>query len=270
MTLRRRKGIALMLALWLIVLLTVLGARVVSSARSASGVASNLRSRLLGRYAAESGIVLASAQMRDSLAFITDAASRAAYLNSLQPGSASSAEMSIGEQRFAVVYIDVNSRVDINNASQVQLAKLFAYFVGPVDALSAAKAVRTWTGAEGGPQAERRRFGSDRSDLAYPAMPAARPLRTLEELRRIPGVPERLALAAVPYLTVDGDGRINRSAASDTVLSAAAGSLVDEPSRILIISRGWLNGHALTHEIQAVYSIDGVSVVLVRWQERDL
>jgi type II secretory pathway component PulK len=115
----------------------------------------------------------------------------------------------------------------------------------------------------------RQRLGLERKDLTYPSMPAAHPLRTLEELRRIPGVPERLALAVAPYLTVDGDGRINRAAASDTVLSAAGGSLVGEPSRLLIISRGWLNGHPLTHEIQAVYAIEGANVVLVRWQERD-
>ena len=109
-----------------------------------------------------------------------------------------------------------------------------------------------------------------RRDLSYPRMPAANPLRTLEDLRRIPGFPDKLALAAVPYLTVDGDGRINRSAASDTVMAAAAGAVVDEPSRILVISRGWLRGQPLTHEIQAVYAIEGNSVTLVRWQERDL
>lgn len=267
---RFRRGVALMLALWLIVLLGVLGARVVSLTRSSSGVASNIRARLLGRYAAESGIVLAVASMRDSLARLAISSDRSAYLNSLQPSSTRAREVALGDQRFSVVYVDVNSRIDVNTASQSQLTSLFSWFAGPADAAAAAKAVRSRVDGETGTSLDGFRLGSRRADLTYPAMPASRPLRTLEEMRRIPGVPDRIAIGAAPYLTVDGDGRINRAAASDTVLTAAAGSLVDEPSRILIVSRGWLRGHPLTHEIQAVYAIDGNSVLLIRWQERDL
>lgn len=266
----RRKGVALMLALWLIVLLTVLGGRVASSAKNTTGVASNIRARLAGRYASESGVVLAAAQMRAALAGMTDPAKRSAYLNSLQPGSARSPETGFGEERFSVVYVDVNSRLDVNNASQSQLARLFSYFTGGAEARSAARAVREFIDA---PRGLRQVPGTglpDRSDIVYPKMPSANPLRALEDLRRIPGMPEQLAIAVAPYLTVDGDGRINRSAASDTVMSSAAGSVVNEPSRILVISRGWLRGQPLTHEIQAVYAIDGNSVTLVRWQERDL
>ena len=42
------------------------------------------------------------------------------------------------------------------------------------------------------------------------------------------------------------------------------------PTRILLISRGWLRGHLLTHEIQAVYGVAGQRLVLQAWQERDL
>lgn len=266
----RRKGVALMLALWLIVLLAVLGARVVSSSRSASGVASNLRARMIGRYAAESGVVLAVAMVRDSLTRLVDPAERALYLNSLEIESAGKPETALSDERFSIVYVDVNSRLDVNNASQSQLAKLFSYFVGPAEATNAARSVRRWVDEGGGVQTIPPGALGARSDLSYPRVSGARPLRTLEELRRIAGVTERLAVDAAPYLTVDGDGRINRSSASDTVMSAAAGSLIDEPTRILIISRGWLNGHPLTHEIQAVYGIEGNSVALVRWQERDL
>jgi len=42
------------------------------------------------------------------------------------------------------------------------------------------------------------------------------------------------------------------------------------PSRILVVSRGWQDGHPLTHEIQAVYMIAGARLVLLAWQERDL
>lgn len=54
------------------------------------------------------------------------------------------------------------------------------------------------------------------------------------------------------------------------------GRLMTVPSRILIVSRGWANDHALTHEIQAVFSVegmqleDGPSFKLHHWTERDL
>jgi hypothetical protein len=53
-------------------------------------------------------------------------------------------------------------------------------------------------------------------------------------------------------------------------MAAAGGELRDEPSRILIVSRGWREGNALTHEIQAVYAVSGSELTLVRWRERDL
>ncbi len=267
---RARRGVALMLALWLIVVLSIVGARVSSSARSSTSIADNLRARTSGKYAAESGIVIAADKIRARLAGITDPDQRAAYLNSLEPEGARAGERSLGDARLAIAYVDVSSRVDVNNASRAQLARLFQFFTGPVEAARAADAIRERIGAGEGLFGDRMRYGGPRTDIAYPMLPATRPLRTLEELRSIIEVPEMLAFQAAPYLTVDGNGKINRAAASDTVLAAAAGSLVDEPSRILVISRGWVPGNALTHEIQAVYAVEGNGLTLVRWQERDL
>ncbi|MDQ3674133.1 MAG: helix-hairpin-helix domain-containing protein, partial [Gemmatimonadota bacterium] len=42
------------------------------------------------------------------------------------------------------------------------------------------------------------------------------------------------------------------------------------PARLLVVSRGWLDGHSLTHEISAVYELRRSGVVLRAWQERDL
>jgi hypothetical protein len=53
------------------------------------------------------------------------------------------------------------------------------------------------------------------------------------------------------------------------VLAAASGTLVDRPSRLLLISRGWRRDHVLTREIQAVYDVTGTELRLVRWREQD-
>ena len=96
------------------------------------------------------------------------------------------------------------------------------------------------------------------------------PIRSLDELHVARLVPEKILERAAPYLTVDGDGVINQRTASDTVLVAATGELRDEPSRLLLISRGWLGGHPTTCEIQAVYAIAGTRLVFSHWRERSL
>ena len=269
---RARRGVALMLALWLIVVLGAIAASVASSTRASTGIAANLRAHVVGRYAAESGITVAVAQVEDSLARLVNAEPRRLYLNSIETAGRRIGEVQLGGggARFAVTFVDVSSRLDLNSATRGQLARFFSFFVGAGEAESAARAIREWIGAEDVSAGKQRLSLPQRTDVAYPAMAPLRPLRSLEDLRRIRGVSERLARRAAPFATVDGDGRINRMTASDTVLAAAAGSLVDEPSRIMIVARGWLDGQPLTYEIQSVYAIEGNRLVMVRWRERDL
>jgi hypothetical protein len=92
----------------------------------------------------------------------------------------------------------------------------------------------------------------------------------LDAVAALPAVGEKLIAAAAPWLTVDGDGQVNRNTASPVVLNVARGSLIEEPSRVLFIARGWQRGHPLTHEIQAVYAVQGNQLAFVRWRERDL
>lgn len=265
-----RRGVALMLVLWLVIILGMISAGVATAARSVTGVASNLRARAAGRYAAESGVATATQLLRSRLSSYPDTGNRSDYLNSLESAEAAITETPLGDGRFTATYVDVNARLDINAATATQLITFFSFFVGAAEATTAANAIRAYIDSGDQSSDDLRRYTASRADLSFPRMPVSRPLRSLETLRLIDGVPERLVIAAVPYLTVDGNGRINSITASDTVLAAAAGSLEQAPSRVMIVARGWLAGHALTHEIQAVYAIEGNSVVLVRWRERDL
>jgi hypothetical protein len=152
-----------------------------------------------------------------------------------------------------VQLVDVAARLDINAANAEALTRLFSYFTDAIEAENTARAIRAYI---------------ERSDAG--GLQAARTLQSLDEAARIPGVSRQLLEAASRFLTVDGDGTINRMTVSDTVMSAVGGDLRDEPSQILVVSRGWLGGHRLTHEIQAVYALNGTQLTLVRWRERDL
>ncbi|MBK6304328.1 MAG: hypothetical protein IPF47_00905 [Gemmatimonadetes bacterium] len=76
-----RRGVALVLVLWLVVILGGIGATVVSSTRDASRLAGNARARVVARYAAESGIEATLAAIDASLALLTDSTARRAFLN---------------------------------------------------------------------------------------------------------------------------------------------------------------------------------------------
>lgn len=243
-----RRGVALVLVLWLLVILGALGATVVASTRDSSRLTANARARVVARYAAESGIEATLAAIDDSLAVLTDSVARRAFLNALEPSTRADS-VALGDARFAVAIVDASARLDVNAAPADRLSRLFARLADPSRGEALARAIRAWIERDGR---------------------TVRPVRALEELRTIPGADEELLQLAAPFLTVDGDGTINRAAASAEVMDAAFGDLRDAPSRLVVISRGWLHGHPMTHEIQGVYAIAADRLVLVHWRERTL
>ena len=257
---RARGGEALILVLWLVVLLATVGAAVAAHARSASRVAVNVRARAAARYAAESGVEAAVAELEAQLAARPDAMARRAYLNAVDRALATTEPQALGDARFQVALVDASARLDLNLAGEEALAALFAQLGAPDGGRGAARAVQGWLGAEG-----------LRDGVGAAGGPRRRrQSRSLDDLARVPGVSPALARAAAPHLTVDGDGRVNLAGASAAVRAAARGETVGEPTRLLIVSRGWLVGSPLTHEIQAVYAVRGDRLAFVRWRERDL
>jgi general secretion pathway protein K len=265
----RRDGFALMVALWLIVVLTSIAAAVSLGTHDTTALAATSRARVSGVYAAESGVTIAVSEVDAQLAALGDSVTRRRYLNHLDAALGTRGQMALGDARYAVALVDVSARLDVNNATETALTRFFSSFAPANEAAAAARAIREWIGGEdvtgiAGPQSAMQRGAT------VGTRQAARLLQSLDELDGIPGMPPTLARAAAPWMTVDGDGRINRATASGMVLAAAGGELQDEPSRLLVISRGWLDGHPLTHEIQAVFAIEGNRLALVRWRERDL
>jgi len=248
--LRARRGVALVLVLWLLVILGGIGITVVGSTRDASRLAGNERARVGARYAAESGIEATVARIDDSLRATPEGEERDTFLNALAAASTGGDSTILGDERFAVAIVDASARLDVNAAPEANLARLLGYFTDAAHATSLARLVR-----------QRVEGGSGR---------VTHPLRSLEELQAIDGMDARVLQLAAPYLTVDGDGTINATSASDTVRAAAFGEVRTAPSRLVLVSRGWTRGHALTHEIQAVYAVGSDRLVLVQWRERIL
>jgi type II secretory pathway component PulK len=245
-----RRGVALMLVLWMIVILGGIAAAVTSSARTTGEVTSNARARSVARYAAESGVVAAVAALQQQLETAgDDEARRRAVLNDAEFALRDVAEITLGDAEIRTVMVDASARIDINAAPEEVLTALLARAGNAVAAANTARAIR-------------------RHIDSIPGQ--AQLLHSLDEAAALEGVDPAQLTRAAGWLTVDGDGQVNRASAAPEVLGVARGSLVDEPTRIVLVARGWQRGHPLTHEVQAVYAVQGNQLALVRIRERDL
>jgi general secretion pathway protein K len=307
---RRRRGVALMLVLWLIVVLGTIATGVVAATRSEADQIGNLRARVTARYAAESGVVAATARLRELLGSAGSREEEAALFRDIDERFAELREVPLGEARFGVTVVDLNARIDLNTADDVTLLAFFRQFAGGQAASALMNALQDWKDPDDRP----RPGGAEAPDYARagsPFRPTNRALRRLDELPRIAGFSDELALKVAPYVTVYGDGKINVNTAPESVLAAIPrlgpdgartviawrgsgdvfGSIADvfgafqrarlsesipmwtlatTPTRLLIVSRGWEVGRALTHEVQAVYDLSGAQLTLRAWTERDL
>ncbi len=312
-----RRGVALMLVLWLIVVLGAIAAGVVASARSEVDVVMNVRSRSVARYAAESGVVAATAQLKRLLRIAATPKEQALVFRRLEELLRELQEQTLGSARFQVTVADLNARIDLNNADEATLLAFLQQFVDERKAEALVDALQDWKDDDDVPRAH----GAEAQEYARagsPFFPPNRPLQRLDELTRIRGFTDSIADVIAPYITVYGDGRVNVNTAPEPVLAAVRGlgnagadqivsrreqgevfesmfaardflrevgatgggfqlqSLTTIPKRVLIVSRGWEVGDPLTHEIQAVFELDGLQLadgprLRVRyWTERGL
>ncbi len=275
---RPRRGVALVVVLWTIALLATVTAVASSGSRTSASIARNVRAQATARALAESGILAASVLIDDSLRVLAnDAAARDNFLSRLEPITGPSVTLvqdTLGDGVFAVTVVDVSARLDVNLAGVDGLTRLFSFAGSPATARVMAERIDAAARGVGETVTDARLQARD--SLAAVLLGREdgplrrRPFETLDQLRDIAGLDLALLTRAAPWLTVDGDGKINRRAASREVRAAASGSLTDAPSRVLLISRGWEIGHPLSRQIEAVYDVSESGLRLVRWREREL
>lgn len=275
-----RRGVALVVVLWMVVLLATATAMASNSARTSSRMAANTRAQSTARAMAESGILAAAGFIDDSLrALMRTPEKRDGFLLALEPRTNNARPLmqdTLDTGVFAVTVVDVTARLDVNHAGVDGLTTLFSTVTTPETARQMAIAIDDLAhdvvpDNSVGAMARARRDSVASLLLGREnGTRLLRPIQTLDALRDIPGIDVIALERAARFLTVDGDGRINRRAASREVLASATGSLIDAPSRLLLIARGWYQGHPLTRQIEAVYDVEDSGLRLVRWRETDL
>ena len=281
---RPRRGAALVVALITIAVLTSVTAVASSQARRAASVVANRRSQATARAMAESGVLAARAQIETRLREAgADSAQLDRVFDALMAGNGAVRQDTVGDGVFATAIVDVSARLDVNTAGAEGLQQLLATVAPPSDARRVAEAIEARVrgdasfdaagDARANADAMQQRLERDSLGAAMlgraPTSRAMQPFTSLDELLTVPGMQAAWLDALAADLTVDGDGRVNRRSASRRVLAAATGTLVDRPSRVLLIARGWRRDHVLTREIQAVFDVTGTELRLVRWREQD-
>lgn len=280
-----RRGVALMLVLWLIVVLGAVATGVATATRGRTRLVDNLRARAEARYAAESGVVAAQAKIEHRLRESAgpDGWARA-WWDVTRDGAL---EERVGALRFRMAVTDLGSRIDLNEASEDVVAGLL-----------------------------RELFGARGDRMAHALEDHDRFVR-VDALTYLPAFDDSALTRLAPFITVWGDGRVNVNTAPREVLAAipeigpdgaaaivgarerdgvfvsrlslaqriaerrgtvasSLGPITTVPSRILVVSRGWTDGHPLTHEIQVVFEVvraflDSPMRLHIRyWHERDL
>lgn len=279
-----RRGTALLLVLWLVVILAAVTMSASGAARSSGALVTSRRAQTTARSMAESGVTATVAAIDDTLrALLSDSIARDAYLNALDAGVnegrsvlGTSATDSIGDGAFAIAVVDVSARLDVNNTGEAGLTRFFGAFANTMQASAVARRISDRVRGEGAPPDSSRITQLERDSLVRALLgqqnvPGVQnPFESLDELSAIPGLDAELLAKVAPFLTVDGIASVNRRAAPRVVLAGAGGALIDAPARLLIVSRGWQLGHVLSHEIQAVYDVEPTGLRLVRWRERTL
>ena len=296
-----------MLVLWLIVVLGAVAATVIAASRSGSQVLINARARVVARYASESGIVAGRAMLARLGSSLR--AQQVLAMSGLDGEMQDLKQVDLGSGRFGVTVTNLNARLDLNQADPEAIVGLLSQFTSRGTAQAVSDALLDWRDGDDLVRAQgAEKDAYQRAGSAY--VPRNGPLTRLDEFLRIRGVTDSLANRVAPYVTVNGDFRLDVNAAPEPVLAAfpaigqegarqiiarrrngpitsvsealkllRTGStsadpelprLIVAPSRLLLTSRGWMPGHPLTHEIQAVYALDGRQLTLVSWRERDL
>jgi Type II secretion system (T2SS), protein K len=238
-----------------------------------------LKARTSGRYAAESGVLMAKIAVQRWVDSAPMPAQRAKLFHRVGDLTDSLTHVRVGDAEFDAAVLDLNARIDLNHSSVGTLQGLFSQFVSKDRAEAVAQAIKQ------------------------------QPVSRFTELARVPGADDALVLAVAPYVTIWSDGIIDINTAPEVVLASLPGlgqaiarriverreagevfsssdafrptagvgrvsaegfpSLTVAPTRVMLVSRGWLPGSPITHEIQATYVIIGSLMVLQSWEERD-
>ena len=213
-----QSGIALVLVLWMLALLSLIAANLVFSSRTAVLVAGNLQSQAKAEALADAGAYKAIHEL-----------ARPQTDPQRWKGNGLTHLWNFQDAELRVTIIDESAKVDLNAAPTVLLKGLFrAVGVAEPDADALADAVADWRDADD----LRSLHGAEKADYAAAGRdygPANAPFETIEELRQVLGMNDVLFRKLERLVTVySRRAAINSAAAPREVLLALPGATPEQ------------------------------------------
>jgi general secretion pathway protein K len=219
---RRRNGVALLAALWLIVAIAivVLQFSLVANERRQLGLQALDR----GRYRAIAAGALSTMQARLEYDL------RQAQLGGRQPGNLRSSDpllgidslysgpMLVDSMLVDVVAADLGMTVNVNSANEQQLTLLFGFILSDgMTGARIARAIMDWRDTDDNPRPD----GAERTqyiDNDMLVLPTNSQFRDVDDLVHVYGMTPEILEAVRPYLTVVGNQTPNVNTAPEAVL----------------------------------------------------
>ncbi len=229
------RGIALILVLWVITLLSVMALGLTAVQRTESTLTANALAGARFRAAADAGIAYAALnllapQASDPEAAATDAEGQdVVWLPDGTPHAWTFADVPL-----AISVQNEGSRIDINQADADVLTALFTV-LGVSDDISAALAdgILDWRDADDLKSLN----GAEDPDYAAEGLPYGAkdgPFMSVEELRQVMGISQDLYRRLAPEVTVDsGKAKLDEQFASAVVLAAVQGVTLEEAQLVV-------------------------------------
>ncbi len=220
------RGIALVVVLWILVLLSITVGIFAILARTEGLQARFLFDETAARYAAEAGIHRAVFEMRSS-----DMETR--WVPDGRPY-----QMPFGEAEVEIRITDESGKINLNSADAELLTDFFiSRGVEELEALHLADAILDWRDPDDMP----RLYGAEIDDYhaaGYPYGPANENFRSVDELQQVIGMTWELFQRVESYLTVhSGRGQINPAFASPEVLAAMPD--MDQEAAQMFVEERW-------------------------------
>jgi len=203
----RQHGIALIVVMWILVLLTIVVGTYAVLARTEAMQSRFLFDTTRARYAAEAGIHRAAYEMRNS-----DIETR--WVPDGRPYP-----IDFGAAEVEIRITDESGKIDLNTSNAELLSNLFiSRGMEETEAWHLADAIEDWRDEDELP----RLYGAELSEYesaGYPYGPADAPFGSVDELQQVIGMSWDLFKELEPMLTVHSSGRINPAFASADVLA---------------------------------------------------
>lgn len=208
------RGVALVIVLWMLALLTVIAGSLTFSTRAELLIAGNLASTVKAEAAADAGVhkaiyELVTRPSSDPLRWKADGALH---------------QWQFGEASVLIRIIDESARFDINANQEALLHSLFLSLgVSETESQALVDAILDWRDGDD----FRRLHGAEREDYLAAGLtygPANANFESIEEVRQVLGITHELFAKLAPLITVDSNRPgINASLASRQALLALPG-----------------------------------------------